>query len=422
MSNSSWMASTAPLMTELSKPNRNPPTAAATARPIALFLYGFGCAAARRVGRRRRRVRHVPDLPVAGEALPGSPPTLALVGSARTSSRSVGTRRAARRRRAGRARGPRCKIVRWTRHSGATTPPSARDAGPGRGRRAARRVRPRDAQRGRAHDGGRARAPGPRERGSRGRGAAGRAGGDRGSRRRRRPLVRQPGRHAARGAVAAVRAARVGAARPGDGRGPVPARRRARRPCTTSVAGVADAPGPADVRAVADAVLSGVYAGDLAVALERAAAFCQVLATGAAFDADHLDERRPDGRGPLTRGAASLVRTAEELEHAARSGGRTSSSDGAGLAVRPLRRGPSIPAAQVAGLEWCSTSGRGSPGLHLKPLRAAPRREALRGPASSRSAECVGGPPGRVIRGRHRPVTMCPCARRRALGIRLAVT
>ncbi len=81
------------------------------------------------------------------------------------------------------------------------------------------------------------------------------------------------------------------------------------------VAGVADAPGPADVRAVADAVLSGVYTGDLDVALERAAAFCRVLATGAAFDADHLDDLDPSGASRMTRGASSLLRTAEELEH-----------------------------------------------------------------------------------------------------------
>ena len=83
------------------------------------------------------------------------------------------------------------------------------------------------------------------------------------------------------------------------------------------VAGVADTPGPADVRAVADAVLSGVYTGDLDVALERAAAFSRVLATGAAFDADHLDDVDPTGAVRVTRAASSLVRTAEELEHAA---------------------------------------------------------------------------------------------------------
>lgn len=83
------------------------------------------------------------------------------------------------------------------------------------------------------------------------------------------------------------------------------------------VAGVVDTPGPDDVRRVADAVLSGVYTGDLATALERAAAFCQVLATGAAFDADHLDALDPVAAVRQTRGAASLVRTAEELVRAA---------------------------------------------------------------------------------------------------------
>ncbi|CAM5783968.1 DNA-directed RNA polymerase subunit beta OS=Cellulomonas persica OX=76861 GN=CPE01_11460 PE=4 SV=1 [Cellulomonas persica] len=84
------------------------------------------------------------------------------------------------------------------------------------------------------------------------------------------------------------------------------------------VAGVAQAPGPADVRAVADAVLSGVYTGDLDVALERAGAFCRVLAAGAAFDADRLDVVDPSGATRMTLGASALLRTAEELEHAAR--------------------------------------------------------------------------------------------------------
>ncbi len=82
------------------------------------------------------------------------------------------------------------------------------------------------------------------------------------------------------------------------------------------VAGVAVPPGPSDVRAVVDAVLSGVYTGDLATALDRAAAFCRVLATGAAFDADHLDLVDPQGAQRQTRGASSLLRTADELARA----------------------------------------------------------------------------------------------------------
>lgn len=47
------------------------------------------------------------------------------------------------------------------------------------------------------------------------------------------------------------------------------------------VAGV-DPPGPAEVRRVSDEILRGVFDGDFAVALERAAAFCQVVASGRA--------------------------------------------------------------------------------------------------------------------------------------------
>jgi hypothetical protein len=83
------------------------------------------------------------------------------------------------------------------------------------------------------------------------------------------------------------------------------------------VAGVAAPPGPVELRDVVDAVLSGVYTGDLAVALERGAAFCRVLATGAALDADYLETTDASAAQRLTRGASSLVRTAEELEQAA---------------------------------------------------------------------------------------------------------
>jgi hypothetical protein len=83
------------------------------------------------------------------------------------------------------------------------------------------------------------------------------------------------------------------------------------------VAGVASPPGPDEVREVADVVLSGVFTGDLAVALERGAAFCRVLATGAAFDADHLDHVDDHASLRMTRGASSLVRTADDLAAAA---------------------------------------------------------------------------------------------------------
>src|SRR5450830_941181 len=83
------------------------------------------------------------------------------------------------------------------------------------------------------------------------------------------------------------------------------------------VAGVASPPGPAEVVEGLDAVLSGVYAGELDVALERGAAFCRVLATGAAFDADYVEGVDEEVADAITRRASSMVRTADELEQAA---------------------------------------------------------------------------------------------------------
>ena len=83
------------------------------------------------------------------------------------------------------------------------------------------------------------------------------------------------------------------------------------------VAGVAQPPGPDEVRALADAVLTGVYAGQFDVALERASAFCRVVAAGRALRAD--DDPDPASGVRATNRAASLQQTAEDLEAAARS-------------------------------------------------------------------------------------------------------
>lgn len=82
------------------------------------------------------------------------------------------------------------------------------------------------------------------------------------------------------------------------------------------VAGVAQPPGPDEVRALADAVLTGVYSGELDVALERAAAFCRVVAAGRAIRAD--DDPDPAAASTATKRAASLQHTAEDLEAGAR--------------------------------------------------------------------------------------------------------
>lgn len=81
-------------------------------------------------------------------------------------------------------------------------------------------------------------------------------------------------------------------------------------PAEAAVAGVADYADVEAVQRVADAVLAGVYGGDLDVALERAAAFFRVVAAG----------RRALGAGPSAsdelaarndRAAAALTVAAE---------------------------------------------------------------------------------------------------------------
>jgi hypothetical protein len=84
-----------------------------------------------------------------------------------------------------------------------------------------------------------------------------------------------------------------------------------------AIAGVADPPGPDEVRQLADDVLSGVFAGDLAIALERAGAFCRVVATGLAFEAETDDGHAPDRAHQTTLRASQLLHTGEELERCA---------------------------------------------------------------------------------------------------------
>lgn len=52
-----------------------------------------------------------------------------------------------------------------------------------------------------------------------------------------------------------------------------------------AVAGV-EPPGPEEIKRVADAILRGAFTGDVAIAFERAAAFCQVVSSGRADLAD----------------------------------------------------------------------------------------------------------------------------------------
>src|SRR5690606_37120892 len=74
-------------------------------------------------------------------------------------------------------------------------------------------------------------------------------------------------------------------------------------PVSHGIAGVVEPPGVDEMRQLSDRILSGVFDGDLATALERAAAFCRVIATGRA----HLED------GDVAA-ASAMVGTAEDLE------------------------------------------------------------------------------------------------------------
>lgn len=73
------------------------------------------------------------------------------------------------------------------------------------------------------------------------------------------------------------------------------------------VAGVADPPGPAELRAMVDQVLRGIAGSDFADVLLRAAAFARVVATGRA----ELHDTDPVS-------AARIQQVADQLDHAAR--------------------------------------------------------------------------------------------------------
>lgn len=88
---------------------------------------------------------------------------------------------------------------------------------------------------------------------------------------------------------------------------------RLRAPMHEAVAAVAEPPGPAEVQDLADSVLAGAFTGDLAVALERAGAFCHVVATGLL----ELGDDDPLASPRLHRQASGLARTGTELEQAA---------------------------------------------------------------------------------------------------------
>lgn len=89
----------------------------------------------------------------------------------------------------------------------------------------------------------------------------------------------------------------------------------------SAIAGVDTPPSEADIVHTADSILSGAFTGDFAVALERAAAFVDVVAKGLGFEAKVLTMRaRKQEAARNAQREAHLRQLREDIERAEREG------------------------------------------------------------------------------------------------------
>lgn len=79
------------------------------------------------------------------------------------------------------------------------------------------------------------------------------------------------------------------------------------------VAGAPTPTGPAEIVELADQILRGMFQGDFAIALDRAAAFCRLSAAGATSVADDVENTEPERSTALTTQALRLSETAADL-------------------------------------------------------------------------------------------------------------
>jgi len=91
---------------------------------------------------------------------------------------------------------------------------------------------------------------------------------------------------------------------------------RGRTELTSADPVIAGAPvpaGPDELVALIDTILRGLFEGDFAVALDRAAAFCRVQASGATHLADDYEPTEPERASALTTRALRLSTYAGDL-------------------------------------------------------------------------------------------------------------
>ncbi|NEG90027.1 hypothetical protein [Bifidobacterium aerophilum] len=86
----------------------------------------------------------------------------------------------------------------------------------------------------------------------------------------------------------------------------------------SAIAGVDDAPTEADIERTADSILAGAFTGDFAVALDRAAAFVDVVVLGLRVEAKHLSaSEKRDKAARILHTAGNLQVTAHDFRHGA---------------------------------------------------------------------------------------------------------
>ncbi len=86
----------------------------------------------------------------------------------------------------------------------------------------------------------------------------------------------------------------------------------------TAVAGAVLPTGPDEIMELSDQILRGLFRGDFATALDRAAAFCRVTAAGCTSVADDAELTNPDRATELTTRALRFAHTADEFTACAR--------------------------------------------------------------------------------------------------------
>jgi hypothetical protein len=84
------------------------------------------------------------------------------------------------------------------------------------------------------------------------------------------------------------------------------------------VAGAPMPTGPEEITELADQILRGLFRGDFATALDRAASFCRIVSAGCTSVADDVDAITPERASELTTRALRFTLTADEFTACAR--------------------------------------------------------------------------------------------------------